>query len=142
MIDVQMYPERVLTPLSEATEANLMKFGAYVRRRARQSLKYGGAVSKPGQPPKARRVNRRNYKQPHSPLREFILFDVDKENMQVVIGPKMLSGRTNAAGKLEKGGTVRTHDGKMVTIQPRPFMAPAFEAELMQAPALWAGAIN
>ena len=138
---VSMTPEAVMKPLEKATENHLVTIGANVRQRARTSLKYGRKASSPGQPPTVHRINRRGYSQSFSPVREFILFDVDSSKTEVVIGPKMLSGRTGAVRKLEHGGTVTTKKGKTITIKPRPFMAPAFEAEMMGVAGLWTDSI-
>lgn len=111
------------------------KFGAFVRRRMKSSLRYRKKPSAPGQPPSARRDPRYGGK---SPLRELIFFSRDPATNSVVIGP--LAFGTRRAGTLEKGGpaTVRAGRGrtKTVTIRPRPFVKPAGDAEAKNFPEL------
>lgn len=134
-------PQKVMGPLDKVTEKNLFKLGANVRQRARRILKYGQGSSLPGQPPIVHRIRRRGYSQPSSPVRDFLLFDVDPGKMEVVIGPKLISGRTGAVRKLEHGGTATTKQGKNIVIEPRPFMAPSFKAETMGVANYWKGSI-
>lgn len=101
--------EPVLAAMDKATRKALSKFGAYVRRRAQTSLRYGVQPSEPGQPPTAhksgmrRKVNKRTGTatiQAVSPLREFIFFAYDADRQSVVIGPAL----TNQSAKLAGAG--------------------------------------
>lgn len=141
---IEWFPEHVLQPMQEATESILIKLGAFIRVRVRNSLQYSRKASQPGQPPAVHRIHRKSYQQSSSPLRDFILFDVnrvDSEITEMVAGPAAITGRTSAAEKLEKGGTVKTKSGATISIRPRPFMAPAFEAETMGVSEMWSNAI-
>lgn len=146
----------VLDAVGRAEAAVLSKAGAFVRTRAKSSLRYRKAPSAPGQPPSAHRTMSRtktNRKtgvtkvQGVSPLREFLFFAYDRTTRSVVVGPVRLGGKLgNAPAALEKGGdsVVRLGPGKTrsVGIAARPFMAPAMEAEAPKFPSLWRGAVT
>lgn len=104
------------------------KFGAFVRRRMRSSIRYRKERSTPGSPPSAHKDKRFGGK---SPLRELIFFARDPNTNSVVIGPLVFGPR--GAKALEQGGTVTVKKkGKApaaVTIAPRPFAKPAGDAE-------------
>lgn len=139
------------------------KFGAFVRQRARTSIRYRAKPSDPGNPPSAHRTMMRtktNKKtgrttpQAVSPLREFIFFAQDPAARSVVIGPVALPGRGGppVLKALEKGGPSRVRTGagargflggwRRVGVRARPFMKPAFEEELRGLGRLWANAIS
>lgn len=100
----------------------LSKFGAFVRQRSRTSIRKRKGTSQPGSPPFSHTDR----------VRSAIVFAFDPDSESVVIGPHQ-AGRSGAGAKaLEGGGTVRV-DGKPVTIRARPFMGPAFRAELPRA---------
>jgi hypothetical protein len=130
------------------------KFGQYVKRRARTSMKPGGKKGKtsdPGDPPRY-----------HTKfLRKGILYGMDMGTESVVIGPKKY-GRGNA-DVLEEGGMLklfekRNKDGgvwrpmfgnrslrpweekrtRRAKVEARPYMAPAFEAEKKNISTIWA----
>ena len=123
--------------LDAGTRKQLTKFGAFVRRRAKSSLKYKNGPAAPGKPPHVHRsasFKRKKGKpgkkqQPVSPLRELVFFSYDKASKSVVIGPAIGGSRTGAPRSLEEGGSARI-DGRTVVIRPRPTMAPAFAVEL------------
>lgn len=113
---------------------SLGKAGGYLRRVARNSLKYDEGKSAPGQPPKVhqffnrRKTNRKTGQvtiQSVSPLRELLFFAYDRESQTTIVGPARFPGAK--AGNLvprtlEKGGTVR----KTITEpQPRRASRPA-----------------
>lgn len=91
--------------IDEATRAVLMRFGAYTRRTAQQSIRSRKKASAPGQPPSS-----------HTGiLKHNIFFAFDPANKSVVVGPVYLTGvntgSTPEGGKtvpsvLEFGGTV------------------------------------
>ena len=148
--------EKVIAAVDKAVAKALSKYGAYVRQRAKSSLKYSKEASAPGQIPHVHKTLSRtktNKKtgvtkiQPVSPLREFIFFGYDASSQTVVIGPTLFhAAKRKATGGhtvpeiIEKGGseqaekviflsgrrTVKTHSA---TYAPRPFMAPAAAAE-------------
>ena len=111
-----------------ATRRALSKFGAFVRTRARSSIRPGKKPSAPGRPPRS-----------HTGLlKKFIFFGYDPAAQSVVIGPARLNKSTfEALEALEYGGTSQNSKGKRIEIEERPFMTPAFAAELPKAPALW-----
>lgn len=111
------------------------KFGAFVRQRAKTSIKKRQGTSPPGQPPHG-----------HTGLlRKFILFAYDAQRKSVVIGPTLLRADSKAPALLEHGGTatLATRRGrKRARYRPRPFMGPAFAAEKAQLPALWKNSVR
>jgi len=110
------------------TRRVLSKFGAFVRRTARSSIRKRKRTSRPGQPPSS-----------HTGLlKRFIFFGYDPRKESVVIGPVRLSqkGRGEAPALLEHGGTGKVQK-KRVRYKPRPYMGPAFEKEQPKLPAMW-----
>ena len=145
----------VITRMKKATMRNLSKFGAYVRTRARTSLRYRDKPSMPGQPPHAHKTMRRTKTskkgkvstQSVSPLRDFLFFAADQSRTSVVIGPARLSGRLgDAPSALEYGGSsvVRAPGGGTRTVQiaARPFMRPAFEDTKDKLPEIWRNSLQ
>lgn len=136
-----------------ATRRNLSKFGAFVRRAAKQSLRYRKESSAPGSPPSAHRTATRFRKgkdgttkaQAVSPLREFIFFAYEPATRSVVIGPAKLNKPGNAPAALEYGGpSTIERDGKTVAInvRARPFMRPAFEQVRAELPGIWRDSVR
>ena len=67
----------------------------------------------------------------------------DPKRRSVVIGPIIFPGKTGKAlPALEYGGKTDMPSGDVVKIEARPFMGPAFSANLPIVPALWSGAIT
>jgi hypothetical protein len=97
------------------TRRALSRFGAHVRQRARTSIRVRKAVAAPGSPPSSH----------EGTLRRLVFFSFDPRRGSVVIGPTLAKGG-EAPELLEKGGT--SADGDRYAA--RPFMAPAFAAEL------------
>lgn len=151
--------DKVTDKIDRVKRRFLFTFGAYVRTRARQSIKSGGKSnkrSKPGDPPKF-----------HTPfLKKGILFSVDTVKESVVIGPVVVPtefGGPGALSALEEGGTVsireiigeqqggRNSSGRFTAkkkirftgrrtrtrIKARPFMGPAFEKEKANISEIW-----
>ncbi len=148
-------PKKVLDAVDKTVEKTLMRFGAFVWKRARTSLKYGSRPSRPGSPPNVHRTQRRrkiNRKgvltnQAVSPFRESVLFAYDAVKRSVVIGPRRLPGKRNQAPKaLEFGGDSLIAAGfgktKSATIRPHPTMWPALQAELPGFAQLWANSVR
>lgn len=127
--------EKVKRAIDANTRRILSKFGAFVRQRAKTSIRDHPGISPPGKPP-------------HSHvglLRKFIFFAYDAQRRSVVIGPTLLRDDSEAPRLLEFGGeTVRREGGKAKRLyyRARPFMRPAFEAELAQLPPLWKNSIR
>ena len=129
--------QAVISKVDTATRRVLSKFGAFVRRSAKSSIRKRKKAAPPGQPPSS-----------HTGLlKKFIFFGYDAARQSVVIGPTRLNqkGRGEAPPLLEYGGKatlVRRGKKKRVTYQARPYMGPAFEKEKPQLPAMWRGSIT
>ncbi len=129
--------QAVTRKVDKATRRVLSKFGAFVRRGARSSIRPRKRSSAPGQPPSS-----------HTGLlKKFIFFGYEPQQRSVVIGPVRLSqnGRGRAPSLLEYGGTdTLRRNGKRVRahFRERPFMGPAFLKEQPKLPAMWAGSIK
>jgi len=119
------------------TRRVLSKFGAFVRRTARSSIRKRKKTSQPGSPPSS-----------HTGLlKKFIFFGYDPRKDSVVIGPVRLTqkGRGEAPSLLEYGGTTKVEyrgKRKRARVRPRPFMGPAFEKEQPKLPAMWRDSIK
>lgn len=129
----------------DAAERIGMRAGAFIMGVARRSIKSRGKKNKPsdpGQPPKS----------VTGALKANILFAWDGSTRTVVIGPRLLPGKTKGLPKaLETGDTVDAkviEKGKRVkkriNIESRPFMKPALNVALKEnlVPTLWRGAIR
>ena len=113
----------------------LSRFGAFVRQRAKTSIKKRMGTSPPGGPPFSH----------VGLLRKFILFAYDPARQSVVIGPTPLRDGAAAPRLLEHGGeaTLETKRGRrLARYRPRPFMGPAFERERPTLPALWKNSVR
>jgi hypothetical protein len=127
----------VLIAVDKATRKVLSRFGAFVRRTAKGSIRKRNASSAPGSPPSS-----------HTGLlKRFIFFGYDPSRRSVVIGPAQLTenNRGDAPSALEYGGTATLTQGKnknRVKIQARPFMGPAFEKETPKLPSLWKNSVT
>ena len=113
----------------------LSRFGAFVRTRAKTSIRKRKGTSPPGSPP-------------HSHvglLRKFILFAYDPTRKSVVIGPTLIRAESQAPRLLEHGGEAvrRTKTRtRRLRYRPRPFMQPAFAAEQSKLPPLWRDSVR
>lgn len=133
---------KVRRSLDKATRKVFSRFGAYVRTRARSSIKDRDGVSKPGHPPHSHTGH----------LKRFIYFGYDPQERSVVIGPIPLSERKakDAPEHLEYGGVAvlksrnprRGRRSRRAVYKPRPFMGPAFEKEQPNLPAMWRASIT
>ena len=129
--------QAVISKVDAATRRVLSRFGAFVRRSAKSSIRKRKKPAPPGQPPSS-----------HTGLlKKFIFFGYDADRRSVVIGPTRLNqkGRGEAPPLLEYGGKatlVRRGKKKRVTYQARPYMGPAFEKEKPQLPAMWRGSVR
>lgn len=115
------------------TRKVLSKFGAYVRRTSRQSIKKRKDTSVPGRPPFS-----------HTGiLKKFIFFGYDTTKRSVVIGPIIAPGKPGKApATLEHGGKVSLPLGNKADMAARPFMKPAFQREIKTLPSTWANTIK
>lgn len=150
MIDMRMknmfFTSKAVTSRENAaTRRVLSKFGAYVRRTAKSSIRKRKRASEPGQPPSS-----------HTGLlKKFIWFGYEPTQQSVVIGPAKLTSKSSGAQEtLEHGGTAtlmefqwvgrgrRQRRKRNVRIAARPFMAPAMDKEIPKLPSMWANSIR
>jgi hypothetical protein len=123
-----------------ATRKVLSRFGAYVRRTAKGSIRFRHKASDPGKPPNSHTTL----------LRRFIFFSYEPMERSVVIGPARLNQKVgNAPEALEYGGPStdlvglrRERRRRTVYIRPRPYMGPAFEKEKPNLPGMWQDSIQ
>jgi len=120
-----------------ATQRVLSRFGAYVRRRARQSIRRRKKSAPPGQPPSSH----------IGLLKRFIFFIYDRMRRSVIVGPAKLAGHVgDAPAALEQGGRseVLRRRGKVdsVFIEAHPYMQPAFETEQPKLRGMWADSVK
>lgn len=129
-------PERIQNAADRAAKRVLSRFGAYVRQRARHSIRKRKSVSTPGSPPNSH----------VGTLRDLILFAYDRPAKSVVIGPVLFRPASKVPNILEYGGTGTKRDDKgktvAINIRARPFMRPAFETELSNLPDNWRDSIR
>lgn len=126
---------RVQRALDDGSRKVLSKFGAFVRRRAKSSIRKRKAVSQPGKPPSSH----------VGTLRNLIFFGYDPVLRSVVIGPTQSQSGSIVPRVLEYGGRLpgRAKGGPQeLRYRARPFMGPAFEAELPSLPPLWRNAVH
>src|SRR5690554_1288193 len=96
----------VTKQVDAATRRVLSRFGAYVRRRARSSIRKRNRISRPGEAPTT-----------HTGLlRNWILFVYEPMSQRVLIGPAALRGKSKAPEILEYGGMHTTRKGRRFPI--------------------------
>lgn len=152
--------------IGQARAGALRRQGAFVRTRARSSMRRRKKTSAAGQPPSV-----------HSRAPDYlrqILYAYDERSDSVVVGPVLLNGRSGMMGGAtvpslhEHGGTVQIREylafgrtwwrmdyrlkaakrapkrTRTVKYPPRPFMVPALEREIAEGnlPAAWKDAIR
>lgn len=129
--------DAVMRKADAATRRALSRFGAFVRRTAKGSIRKRKKASPPGSPPSS-----------HTGLlKKFIFFGYDPSARSVVIGPARLNqkGQGDAPSLLEYGGRAtikRRGETKSAVYPARPFMGPAFEKEKPSLSALWRSSIQ
>jgi len=127
--------ERVKRSVDAATRRVLSKFGAFVRQRAKTSIRKRKGISPPMHPPYSH----------VGLLRQFIFFAYDEERKSVVIGPTLLRSGSEVPRLLEYGGetTIKKHGKALLArYRPRPYMRPAFEEEESNLTALWRNSVR
>lgn len=132
-IDVKTFFDRdqVLRAMHREEAKLLSKAGAFVRRRARSSIRKRKKISAPGKPPSS---HTGQYK-------KSILFGYDRARRSVVIGPSASFGGSEVPELLEFGGTAKRR-GERVRYLARPTMGPALEAESPNFPKLFKDSIK
>ena len=127
--------KKVIEATDAATRQVLSRFGAFVRQRARTSIRKRKAISEPGNPPSS-----------HTGLlRNGIFFGYDITSRSVVVGPVPLRGRRPVAPPaLEYGGTSSTPGtfSRTFNVRARPYMRPALRKELPGLPRLWKNSVK
>lgn len=116
--------------IDAGTRKVLSKFGAFVRTRAKSSIRTRKKSNPPGQPPSSHEGS----------LKRLIFFAFDPATKSLVVGPVPFR-KGEAPRLLEHGGTA-IRRGKPAHYRPRPFMAPAAKAELPKFRDLLKGMVN
>lgn len=120
--------DNVIKLVDASMRKSLSRFGAFVRTRSRSSIRKRKRASNPGEPPSS-----------HTGiLKRFIFFSYDAKNKSVVVGPTPLRSDSTAPELLEHGGAGitskfinrRGQERRRGQWRARPFMKPAFDAEL------------
>lgn len=134
----------VIRAAQDAAEVIGKRFGSYVQRSARQSIRRGpksGKPSSPGKPPRSKT----------GALKANIRWAYDPTSRSVVIGPTLLSDKEgkDSPEAMEKGGSSRAVSyigGKRVRrrqrVAARPFMLPALQKRAPELPGLWKNSIK
>jgi len=164
----QMFFDRpaVTSAVDRATRRVLSRFGSYVRRTARFSIRRRKAASAPGAPPSSHTGD----------LKNRIYFAYEPQRQNVVIGPVRLNQvsfgpdrrpvRGTVPEVLEKGGAIRILEVKKygrwqradlrskrrlsglparlrkVSIAARPYMGPAFAENKPKLDDMWANSVR
>lgn len=135
---------KVRRAVDRAKRQALSKAGAFIRQRARTSMRRRRGPAPPGQPPHAHEGS----------LRRLILFGYDRASDSVVVGPLRLNKPGEAPSVLEFGGRTtverrRTRKGgrrvverRRIRIEARPYMGPALRNELPNIPKAWASSVR
>jgi hypothetical protein len=120
--------------IEKAKLKSLKKVGFKTREAAMNSIKDGTGYSHPGEPPISHT----------GVLRRFILYSMGDGNSSVVIGPKYLKKKSrDAAAALERGGIATNSRGRVIRVEQRPFMVPAFErVNRENVPAVFANSVQ
>lgn len=133
--------DAVIARLSKAERRVLGKFGAFVRRAARQSIRRRKGSAPSGRPPYSHAKGNASLKT--------ILFAYDPAEHAVIIGPAgfrkpgsvpkvtELGGRGIVVSRRKRGAPVV----RSVNFDPHPFMGPALKKESPKLPAMWRDAI-
>lgn len=115
--------DKVQRAVDRGVRKVLSRFGAFTRKRARTSIRKRKKISEPGKPPSSH----------VGTLRNAILFAYDTKAKAVVIGPHQAGKSGAGAQALEYGGRVSVRNlrkKRPLNYRARPFMNPAFQAEL------------
>lgn len=135
--------EAVLTKANAAEVRVLSKFGAYVRRSAKSSIKTKKGASRPGTPPHShdwymsdpkKDIKKKSRKRYY--FRDSILFAWEPKNRSVIVGPFLFNGQAKKSPTVpelhEFGGTASYGPRGQETSRrfpARPYMRPALDKE-------------
>jgi hypothetical protein len=125
----------VMDKVSPAKRRFASRFGAFVRTRARSSLRTRKGTSLPGNPPFSH----------VGTLKKSILFGYDEQTNSVVIGPLRRNDGVQGARILEKGGDTTVpglRGGRVLHYRARPYMRPAFDIELQNISKMLKGMVK
>src|SRR5688500_3112527 len=106
---------KVLKALDRANKRALSKAGAFVRQRAKTSMRKRKGTAPSGEPPYAH----------VGLLRKLMFFAYDAQRKSVVVGPARINTPTGVPGLLEHGGRNQAGD----YYRGNPFMGPALRQE-------------
>ena len=113
------------------------RFGGYMRKVVRTSLRKRKTSSPPGKPPAGHG---------NQLLKNFTFYAVEPQSPSVIIGPAKVAGTlsSSAPSALERGGKTRIRTvvrgkpvEKTVILKPRPYIGPAAAKTLAALPAMW-----
>ena len=131
---------KVLRAVSKAKRRELSRSGAFIRTRAKSSIRSRKGYAPPGKPPHSNVGH----------LKRLIYFSYDPASDSVVVGPiGWKKGEVPAL--LEYGGHAirarpryrgRQPERRRVYYRARPYMGPALLAELKNIPKRWHNAIR
>jgi len=161
-------PKAVFKGLSATEKDVFSKFGAFVRRDARKSMRKARRKKKNELSKDelvAFEVRERLFKQgeiprpkrPFAPskpgdpprvivglLKKLIFFNYDPKRKGVVIGPIPAGAKTDAPRVLEEGGAIKSSlpifNGKIM--KPRPYMKPAFDKNIKVLDSVWRASVR
>jgi hypothetical protein len=134
----------VIKDCDRKTRSVLSKFGAFVRRTAKGSIRKAKKPARPGSPPHDH----------GGPLKRLIFFVWEAARRSVIIGPERLRSKEgDAPHALEHGGqttsTRKVRVGRSsyratrkVTIAAHPYMGPAAAKESKKLPDLWSNSVK
>ena len=151
--------------MSKANRRALSKAGAFIRRRARSSLRRRKKPSAPGQPPSVHTSDRvatlKNILFAYEPEHESLVVGPVKLNQTTFLGPILgsttvpqvhefgtaIKVREVKVGKQWRTGAKRVKPKQPVRVRSaqypaRPFMGPALEAEQDRIPDAWSGSLE
>ena len=142
--------------MTKANRKALTKVGAFIRRRARSSLRRRKKSSQPGQPPSVHTADRvatlKNILFAYEPNSQTLVVGPVKLNQKTLLGPQL--GNVTVPQLHEFGATVKVRAGRRrirhgqpvrvrrVKYAQRPFMGPALEAEKDHIPDAWSGSVG
>ena len=156
--------QAVIERMSRANHRALVKAGAFIRRRARSSLRRRRRVSPAGSPPSVHSqdpiATLKNILFAYEPHSQSLIVGPVKLNQRAVLGPELTDatvpqihefGANVKVREVQRGskwlsGVRHVRPGEAVRVRtakyaPRPFMGPALEAEKENIPDAWVGTL-